>query len=53
MTTPSVSDGLNYIGQIENEKKEKKNPPRRDAIHPPFELEHGDLAKLRVAAPPA
>jgi hypothetical protein len=27
MTTPSVSDGLNYIGQIENEKKEKKNPP--------------------------
>jgi hypothetical protein len=24
---PSVSDGLNYIGQIENEKKEKKIPP--------------------------
>jgi hypothetical protein len=51
MTTPSVSDGLNYIGQIENEKKEKKNPPGRDAIHPPFELEYGDLAKLPTAAP--
>jgi hypothetical protein len=52
MTTPSESDGLNYIGQIENEKKEKK-PARRDAIHPPFELEYGNLAKLPmpIAAP--
>jgi hypothetical protein len=50
MTTPSVSDRLNYIGQIENEKKEKK-PARRDAIDPPFEPGCGDLAKLPTTAP--
>jgi hypothetical protein len=32
-------------------KEGKEKPARRDAIHPPFELEYGDLAKLPTAAP--